>query len=81
MSKIKQELERQQEVQMEYEYKFMEFIYDNLVSSELSDLEINELEEDQQRPSTMNKVIVSKPSLNNQTYDNKLGDVSWELNI
>ena len=77
MSRIKQELERQQEVQLEYQMKFMDFVYDNLVSSRLSDVEIDDMERSQQRPLTAKNIIVSEPPLNNPTYNIiKQGEVS-----
>ena len=64
MSKIKENLLHQQEVQMQYYSKFMDFVHDSLVSSKLSELDINKLEEEKNSPSAQ-KPILSKQALNN----------------
>ena len=68
MSKIKENLLRQQELQQEYCYKFMDFVYDNLVSTKLDEIEINNMERSQLKPLTDQDVIVSKEPLNNENY-------------
>ena len=71
MSKITEQLQRIQDVKEEYYYKFMDFIYDNLVNSELSD-DIDKLEETRQRNST-------KRLIYRQTYDTKLSLKQYQL--
>ena len=73
MSKINEQLQQLQEVQQAYYWKFMDFVYDNLVNSELSDDEINKLEETQNRASSTSKQIVSQLPLNNSAYNPQLG--------
>ena len=36
MSRVSDQLIQQQEIKLKYEFKFMEFVYDNLVSSKLN---------------------------------------------
>ena len=64
MSKINEYTQRMQEVQERNNWKFMDFVYDNLVSNSLSDDDINKLEETQQRASSTSKLIVSNSTLN-----------------
>ena len=71
MSKIKDDLLYQQDLQMQYYGKFMDFIYDNFHNNQLNESEINKLEEDQQRPSSVSKHIVSEQPLNNSNSNHK----------
>jgi len=63
MSKIKEHLLHQQDVQMEYYSWFMDFIYDNLVVNEIKECDINNMERSM-KPLTVKGVIVSEQSLN-----------------
>ena len=64
MSKISDYTLHMQEVQERNNWKFMDFVYDNLVSNKLSDDDINKLEETQLRASTTSKLILSNQTLN-----------------
>ena len=46
MSKIKEQMMRSNDLQMDYYAKFMDFVYDNLVSVSLNEQEINEMEQE-----------------------------------
>ena len=63
MSRTKEHLLHQQEVQMEYYSWFMDFIYDNLVVNEIKECDINNMERSI-KPLTAENVIVSEQSLN-----------------
>ena len=65
MSKIKEDLLYNQEVDMEYYNWFMEFVYDNLVAKDISEFDINNMERSY-KPLTVKDVIVSKELLNNK---------------
>ena len=71
MSKIKEQLLHDQDTKMKYHGEFMDFIYDNLVNTKLSDDDINKLEEDQLRPSSVSKQIISTQASNNTENNNK----------
>ncbi len=64
MSKTKEHLQHQQEVQMEYYSWFMDFIYDNLVVNEVKECDINNMERSQLKLPTAKDFIVSEQSLN-----------------
>ncbi len=64
MSKTTEHLLQQQEMKIEYQNKFMDFIYDNLVSSKLNEVEINDMERDSSEPLTAKSIIVSQLPLN-----------------
>jgi hypothetical protein len=66
MSKIKEDLLYKQEVDMEYYNWFMEFVYENLVSKDISEFDINNMERSFNKPLTAKDVIVSKELLNNK---------------
>lgn len=79
MSKVKESMLRSSDLQMEYYSKFMDFVYDNLVSNELSDEDINRLEEEKgfsgnssSAKMPVSKNIVSKLAVNNIKYSNEL---------
>lgn len=73
MSKLKEQILKDQEVKMEYYSNFMDFIYDNLVSNELSEKDINKMEEDSKEPSTVSDLILSQKALNNIYFNNPKG--------
>lgn len=70
MSKIKEDLLYKQEVDMEYYNWFMEFVYENLVSKDISEFDINNMERSFNKPLTAKDVIISKELLNNK-------DAAW----
>ncbi len=65
MSKISDQLLHQQEIQLEYQIKFMDYLYDLMPKQpELGESEINDMERSQQRPLTAKNIILSEQSLN-----------------
>lgn len=72
MSKMKEQQLQQQEKQMDYYYKFMDFVYDNLVSNELSDSDISRLEAEMNSTLFSNRSL-PKSSINNKQYNPKQG--------
>ena len=71
MSKFKDSLLRQQEEQMMYMGNFLDYIYSSINEVELSNEDINYMEEELANPSTSENVIVSPSSLkavNNSNY-------------
>lgn len=73
MSKIKDQIEKEQSKEFEYYTKFMDFIYDHIVVNRLSDEDINKIEESFRKPSTVNTLILSEKALNNKNFNPKLG--------
>jgi len=75
MSKIKEELLKQEEVKMEYMYKFMDHLYDLMPKQiELSEDDINTMESEvNQNLIPLSKEIISNASSNNVNYNPKLG--------
>ena len=69
MGKLKNQIEKDQEKETEYYSKFMDFIYDHIVISKLSDDDINKIEESFKKPSTASNLILSKKALNNQNFN------------
>ena len=76
MSKTKEHLQYQQDVEQEYKWKFMDWMYDTFQPQLVNDNEINDMEREQNCSLTAKNIIVSKSSLNNQTYNQQLGEVS-----
>jgi hypothetical protein len=72
MSKMKEQQLQQQERQMDYYYKFMDFVYDNLVSNELNSEEISRLEAEINSTLNCNRSL-PKSSINNKQYNPKQG--------
>ena len=76
MSKFKDSLLRKQEEQMMYMGNFLDYIYSSVNAIELSNEDINYMEEDFRKTSTVSDVIVSPSSLkavNNPYYKENEG--------
>ncbi len=74
MSKISEELLKQQDIQLEYQMKFMDHLYEMMPKQpELSECEINDMERSQLRPLTVSDIIVSESPLNNENYNKPIG--------
>ena len=71
MSKIKDELERIHEKELEQYISFMEWVCDQ--QSEVSENDVNEVEESSTEPSTEGTSILHQKALNNKDYNPKLG--------
>ncbi len=71
MSKIKDQMERDHEHEMEQYYSFMEWVCDQQELSEYDD--INEVEEDSEESSTSGTSIVHQKALNNIDYNPSIG--------
>lgn len=72
MCKIKDKLLQEQENLNEYYDLFYSWL-DNLKLNELSEKDINKIEEDSKEPSTVCKLILSDLALNNFDFNPKLG--------
>ena len=74
MSKINEYSQLSDEVQQAYMFKFMDFVYDNIVSTELNEDDVIEMESSlNQRPLPLSKSIISNISLNNINYQPRQG--------
>lgn len=71
MSKIKDELERILEIELEHYVSFMEWVCDQ--QSEVSDNDVNGVEEDSKKPSTLRTSIIHQKAFNNPDYNPKIG--------
>ena len=72
MSKIKDQMERDHDLEMEQYYNFMEWVCDQ--QQEVSENDVtNEEEEDSKEPSTPRTSIVHQKALNNPDYNPKIG--------
>ena len=72
MCKIKDKLLQEQENLNEYYDLFYSWL-DNLKLNELSEKDINKIEEDSKEPSTVCKLILSDLALNNFDFNPKIG--------
>ena len=73
MSKISDQVLRNEETKMKYMFKFMDHLYDMFPQPTLSDEDINRMESDQQRPLPSSKQIISEQPQNNINYNNPIG--------
>ena len=72
MSKIKEQLLKEQENILEYYSNFYDWL-DGLKQKELSEKDINKMEEDSNKPSTVSTLILSNKALNNMDFNPMLG--------
>ncbi|WP_415405664.1 hypothetical protein ACLHDG_07815 [Sulfurovum sp. CS9] len=72
MSKIKEQMERDHDFEMEQYYSFMEWVCDQELEVSEDDV-TNEGEEDSKESSTTETSIVHQKALNNIDYNPKLG--------
>ena len=70
MSKLKEKLLRQQEQQLEYMGKFLDYIYDNVISSELNSDELDEMERENISSQVSNRILSKNTfkQANNKNY-------------
>ena len=73
MCKIKDEILKNQDLMMGFNQSFFDYLYDFKIKNELSEKDINKIEEDSKEPSTVCKLILSDLALNNFDFNPKLG--------
>ena len=73
MSKIKEQIQRERDLMMGFNASFFDYIYDNLRNDDLSEDDINKMEEDFNKPSTVSNLILSKEALNNEDFNPRFG--------
>lgn len=72
MGKLKEQLLKEQDNLNEYYDLFYCWI-ESLKLNQLSEEDINKMEEDLNKPSTVSNLILSKQALNNKNFNPKLG--------
>ncbi len=73
MSKISEQMLKDEEIRMEYMFSYMEYFDKMFPQPSLSELDINQMESDQQRPLSQSKRIISQVSSNNNSYNPSIG--------
>ena len=72
MSKIKNQIEKEQENILEYYSQFYDWL-DGLRENELGENDLNKMEEDLNKPSTVSNLILSNKALNNKNFNPRYG--------
>ena len=72
MSKIKNQIEKEQENILEYYSEFYQWL-DGLKENKLSENDLNKMEEDLNKPSTVSNLILSNKALNNKNFNPSYG--------
>lgn len=73
MCKIKDEMLRDQDLMMGFNQSFFDYIYDNEIKNDLSEDDLNKMEEDSNEPSTVSNLILSNKALNNEDFNPRFG--------
>jgi len=73
MSKIKDALLMQEQKEFEIDFGYEEWLYENKVQ-QLSLSDVNKMEEDLNKPSTVSNHILSEVALNNANYNPQQGE-------
>lgn len=73
MSKLKEQMLRDQDLMMGFNQSFFDYIYDNEIKNDLSEDDLNKMEEDSKEPSTVSDLILSNKALNNEDFNPRFG--------